>query len=172
MENKRKEAKTNLENLVLSDSKTLGNGATIDDDLQEMKLFDGYTRSIHQIENDTIDEELKKLELRRKKFELEEARRKAIRDAAEFEARREKEEAEAAEREAKAAEREEKEAKEKKIERRRWWIDLGVKVGTTILTVGTPLVMFFVSKKMEYVDNKIPTKDMNTLWGKMINSKH
>ena len=173
MEKQIHEAKTNLENNLLSLSNNMfGVNNTLEDDLAETKLFAMMAKQVHEVESNNLDEELKKADLRKKKFELEEARRKSVRDAADYEARKEREEAEVAERKAKEAEREEKERAQEKKERRRWWIDLGVKVGTVVVTVGAPLVMFFASKKMEYVDNKIPTKDMSTLWGKMLSTKH
>lgn len=160
---KRKEAKSNLENLVASDSANLGQGQCYNDDMEEMKVFKMRTEQIHQIEMDELDEELKRSQIRKQKFDLEESRRKAFRDQKEFDLKVEREEREEQERKAKAAERDAKEAKEKKSEKRWKVVDLALKIGGILLPIGTTLAMFLCSMKMEYVDDKIPNKTMRDL---------
>lgn len=167
---KRKEAKSNLEGIVASDSAYLGGGAnsTFEDDMNEMKLFEARCKQIHQIETDELDEELKRAEIRKRKFDLEEARRKSARDEEEFKLKVEREEREAADREAKAIEKAKLEAKEKKSEKKWKFVDLGLKIGGILIPVIMSGVMFFCSMKMEYVDDKIPNKTMKDLLFKSI----
>ena len=161
---KRSQAKEHLEDLVVSDSSHLGqNNQTYDEDLQEIKVFEARNRQIHQIEMDKLEEELKRAQIRKQKFDLEESRRKAFRDQKEFDLKVEKDEREAAERESKAAEREAKESKDKRSEKRWKIVDTILKVGGILLPIGTTIGMFLLSMKMEYVDDKIPSKTMRDL---------
>lgn len=158
---KLRKARLNLEDIILSYSRSICNGTqTVDEDLAEVKLLEELIKACNQIGSDEIGEELKKVELKAKRLANQEAEKKSVRDEEEYQKKIANEEQEAIEKANKAAERALSEAKEKKSERRWKIIDTIVKVSGIALPIVASFVMFMLSMKMEYLDNKIVPKFM------------
>lgn len=140
---KRQSIKKDLEVTVVSDvtSVGIGAGSSHDEEVENLNYLEKEVKILHQIESDLLDEDRKRLENKKLRLEIEQAKSK--------------EEREAADREIKAIE---KVKTEKRERRSAFWgrvLDTTVKVAGVVIPALTSVFMFKGIMRAEYRDKDI-----------------